>query len=170
MKVQNAKSVANWLLKLAEIERASVSHLKLQKLAFLVQGYHLAITDSPAFSDHVEAWKLGPVIRTIYDEFKNCGSEPITEMAKRRVWSEDKTKIIEQECNLVDASDITIAIIKAVWGAYKKYTGFQLVDLTHKSKTPWSEVYVEGSSRIIDNEIIKQYYKKLCEPEDDAAT
>jgi uncharacterized phage-associated protein len=41
--------------------------MKLQKLAYYVQAWHLASHDEPAFDDEVQAWAQGPVVRALYD-------------------------------------------------------------------------------------------------------
>lgn len=37
-----------------------ISNLKLQKLLYYEQGYHLAIFDTPLFDADIEAWMYGP--------------------------------------------------------------------------------------------------------------
>ena len=47
-----------------------MSHLKLQKLLFYCQAYHLAYFKEPLFDEDFEAWVHGPVCRIIYDSLK----------------------------------------------------------------------------------------------------
>ena len=51
-----------------------MSHLKLQKLLFYVQAYHLAYFDSPIITDSFEAWAHGPVSRKIYNELRDLST------------------------------------------------------------------------------------------------
>ena len=57
-----------------------LTNLKLQKLLYYQQGYHLAVFGTPLFDEQVEAWMYGPVVPCVYDEFSNSGSNvlPIT--------------------------------------------------------------------------------------------
>lgn len=48
-----------------------MSHLKLQKLLFYCDAYHLAYFDRELVSDKFEAWVHGPVCRKVYDSFKD---------------------------------------------------------------------------------------------------
>ena len=57
----------------AEIERRlpGVGQAKLHRLLYYVQGYHLAWEHRPAFSDPIEAWKLGPTIASLWPDRKH---------------------------------------------------------------------------------------------------
>jgi uncharacterized phage-associated protein len=44
-----------------------MSALKLQKLAYYCQAWHLARNRTPLFTDEVEAWREGPVVRALYN-------------------------------------------------------------------------------------------------------
>lgn len=43
---------------------------KLQKLIYYSQAWHLVWTETPLFSDKIEAWRNGPVIPTLYHAYK----------------------------------------------------------------------------------------------------
>ena len=49
-------------------------------LPYISHDYTLALTDQKLFSDSVEAWKYGPVIPNIYQEFKHYGGGEITKL------------------------------------------------------------------------------------------
>ena len=42
-----------------------VSNLKLQKLLYYVQGFHLAVFGEPLFEEEIEAWMYGPVVPSV---------------------------------------------------------------------------------------------------------
>lgn len=44
-----------------------ISPRKLQKLTYLSQGWSLALTDEPIFSEDFEAWKHGPINRELFN-------------------------------------------------------------------------------------------------------
>ena len=48
-----------------------MSHLKLQKLIYLIEGYHLAYFGQSLIDDDFEAWVHGPVSRNLYDALKD---------------------------------------------------------------------------------------------------
>ena len=47
-------------------KRGEMSAMKLQKLVFYAQAWHLAWTDNVLFSNKIEAWKDGPVCPDLY--------------------------------------------------------------------------------------------------------
>lgn len=49
----------------------SMSHLKLQKLLFYCDAYHLAYFGTELVSDKFQAWVHGPVSRKVYDSLKD---------------------------------------------------------------------------------------------------
>src|SRR6478735_3641830 len=70
--------IAKYFLSLVDEEAGdSISNLKLQKLVYYAQGYHLAIHDRPLFFEPIEAWVHGPVVPELYRSFKQHGSEAI---------------------------------------------------------------------------------------------
>src|SRR5260363_307462 len=55
--------VANYFLTLVEEEVGdALSNLKIQKLVYYAQGFHLALFSRPLFENAIEAWTHGPVI------------------------------------------------------------------------------------------------------------
>ena len=44
-----------------------MSAMKLQKLVYYSQAWSLAWTEKPLFSEEIEAWANGPVVRTLYN-------------------------------------------------------------------------------------------------------
>lgn len=66
--------VANALLSMADGVGEPLSNMKLQKLLYYEQGYHLAYFDAPLFPDNFEAWLYGPVVPRVYDMFKSYGN------------------------------------------------------------------------------------------------
>ena len=128
-------------------EEVLISHLKLQKLLYILHGWHLAITDEPAFEDEVEAWAYGPVVRKVYNAFRGYGDKPIDALG------DDKT--------CVDASEKFFAeLLSVVWEKYKGFSSFKLVDATHARGTPW-DLARENNKKIIANSITRDHYKWL---------
>lgn len=74
-----AAEVANYIVKRFQEAGDPVTNLKLQKLLYYVQGWHLGLTDEPAFEGRFEAWAHGPVCPDIYHRFKSYRWNPIVE-------------------------------------------------------------------------------------------
>ena len=73
-----AHDVAKYFVSLVDEEAGdSISNLKLQKLLYYAQGAHLALRDEPLFGEPIEAWTHGPVVPSVYRQYKQHGGEPI---------------------------------------------------------------------------------------------
>lgn len=48
----------------------SLTAMKLQKLVYYSQAWHLARYGRPLFPDEIEAWKQGPVVRSVYERHR----------------------------------------------------------------------------------------------------
>jgi uncharacterized phage-associated protein len=125
----SAKEVAQYLVWLAahecEDDPDFLTPLKLQKLLYFVQGWAVAEWGNPLFSERIEAWREGPVVPEVYQQFKGCERSPIQPPSV-----EVPSSLDEQER----------ALIHSVWDAYKGHSAFALRDLTHQEQ-PWLSRY-----------------------------
>lgn len=93
--------------------------LKLQKLLYFAQGFSYAFYDKELFNDDFEAWVHGPVIPSIYHEYKSYEYNPI-----------------DLNYNLKDFNKDVIDLLEYVKRNYAKYDGKYLEEITHKEE-PW---------------------------------
>lgn len=70
-------NVADFFIHLANETGSYISNLKLQKLVYYAQAWHLAIYATPLFEEDFEAWVHSPVIPALYREYKSFGWQPI---------------------------------------------------------------------------------------------
>jgi uncharacterized phage-associated protein len=75
---ESAYNVADYILFRAGEVGSFVSNLKLQKLLYYAQGWHLAHYQTELFNEKMEAWVHGPVIPSLYSKYRHYGSSPIT--------------------------------------------------------------------------------------------
>ncbi|MBA3722273.1 MAG: DUF4065 domain-containing protein [Parachlamydiaceae bacterium] len=59
----NAIEVAEYILE----KTGSMTAMKLQKLVYYSQAWHLVWMDKPLFKDKIEAWRNGPVIPILFE-------------------------------------------------------------------------------------------------------
>lgn len=119
----NARIVAKQLLAKAAQKRIEVCNLKLQKLLYYCQGYHLAVAKTPLFQDEIEAWDHGPVVKPVYHSYRHHGSVPIAAAVLR-----------DEE----DADGETGQIIDFVIEKYARQDAWALRNQTHREK-PWAD-------------------------------
>lgn len=93
--------------------------LKLQKLLYFAQGFSYAFYDKELFNDDFEAWVHGPVIPSIYHEYKSYEYNPI-----------------DLNYNLKEFSNDVIDLLEYVKKNYAKYDAKYLEEITHKEE-PW---------------------------------
>ena len=136
-----------------------ISPLKLQKLIYFSHGWHLAFEDKPLIDELVQAWQFGPVIESIYHEFKEYGSGNINKFAT--IYDPDSKRFVKAMMESNDTS--TKEILNEIWIAYGKRTAIQLSNATHLPGTPWYQTYRIIGANVIDNDLIKKYFKSKLE-------
>ena len=146
---------------LAEYISAKVgkaNHLKLQKLVYYVEAYHLAYFEKSIIDDDFEAWLHGPVSRKLWDHLK-----PIANVYDNVRLKEDKTS---EAIKAFKQSVIPeqVSFIDDVLKEFGKKDSYYLERLTH-SELPWTEARKgcapdEKCENIISKETMKRYYKQ----------
>ncbi len=156
----NALSVANYLIDLAEKSGKHLQPLKLMKLVYIAYGFGLAVLDrsiiDPRF-DKVEAWRFGTVIPSVYHSFKQYGKNDITDKTTMIVERDSDIQIITPQLEDKYAK----AVCEMVWRNYGSKSGYELVNILHAEGTPWWSVYVKGCNNPIPEETTKRYYALL---------
>ncbi|MDP2247969.1 MAG: DUF4065 domain-containing protein, partial [Nitrosomonadales bacterium] len=74
-----AINVARYIIRKFQDAGDPVTNLKLQKLLYYVQGWHLGIYNTPAFEDDFQAWVHGPVVPSTFQEYRHNRWNPIVE-------------------------------------------------------------------------------------------
>jgi uncharacterized phage-associated protein len=157
----SAKAIANAFLGLARRECSEIQPMKIQKLVYLAHGWNLGIYKSPLLGEEVQAWQYGPVISSLYHEFKNYGSGMISGDATNYELDE-KTLKINTVAPAIPASDTqSHRLIEQVWSKYKHLSGIQLSSITHQDGTPWSLIFRGHHSSSIPDALIQSHYEDL---------
>lgn len=130
---QDARGVANFVLDNFDAERLQISNLKLNKLLFFAHGFFRSRYGRRLIRNHFEAWENGPVLRVVFDSFKQNGRDPI----KNRAFVFDYVTGNHQKIECVGLSDEQETYLRSVIDHYARYDAGQLVGLTHLQGTPW---------------------------------
>ena len=134
-----------------------LSNLKLQKLLYYVEAWHLGIMGSRFYNpeEYFEAWVHGPVNRTIYERFS-------------------ETKYLYSDITLEDRREKNPSLSKDdrefvdyILEYYGKLSGMELETLTHK-EAPWIEARggiepFEACTKKISVETMQRYYHEIYE-------
>ncbi len=141
--------IAQYFIWVANETGSFISNLKLQKLVYYAQAWHIAIHDSPLFEEDFEAWVHGPVIPSLYRQYKSFGWQPI---------SEDVIPQLPQNiCEFLDE----------VVQEYFDCDGYELEQMTHL-EDPWNRAREdlapdEPSNQVIKKEWMKEFYGERVE-------
>ncbi|MCC6394512.1 MAG: SocA family protein [Bryobacterales bacterium] len=140
----SARDIADYFLGLVDDEAGdSLSNLKLQKLVYYAQGFHLAIHGKKLFQQPIEAWEHGPVVPWLYHQLKQHGAEPVP----RPEDGIDTSKYPPPVRELLDD----------VWSVYGQYSAAKLRNITH-SEPPWKDAYAKAPSSMINEQKMKEYF------------
>jgi len=103
-----AREVAARLPRLGEV--------KLHKLLYYCQGWHLAWMGSPLFHEEIEAWANGPVVADLWRARKHGGEVPAAQ----------------------DLDAAMLGTVGYVVSRYGAFSGSDLIRLTH-TEDPWRD-------------------------------
>lgn len=160
----NALSVANYFIERSHKDGKGITPLKLMKLVYIAYGFGLAVLDRVLIDyrfDHVEAWKLGPVIPSVYHSFKIYGKSNIEKPTTMLVGDDFDFTVVTPKIDEKD--DDAISTCEFVWKRYGGCDGSTLVSILHGKGTPWGQVYQEGRNNPIPETLTRLYYKELVE-------
>ncbi|MEH1806384.1 Panacea domain-containing protein [Nostoc sp.] len=137
-------NVADYFIWLANETGSFISNLKLQKLVYYAQAWHLALNDTPLFPEDFQAWIHGPVIPALYQKYRLFGWQPILE---------DVNPELPQEVQ---------EFLDEVAQEYFACDGYELEQMTH-AETPWNLgrgnlPLDEASNEVIQKQWMKEYY------------
>lgn len=151
-------AVANFFISKSFDTGIEVTPMKVLKLVYISHGWNLGLTSEPLINEAIQAWKYGPVIESVYTEFKEYRNAKITALGS--IFSMDNNDFRVMTPQVSGHIDL----LEKIWEVYKDYSGLQLSTLTHQQGTPWDIVWNQnGGSKtmgaIISNDIIEQHYK-----------
>lgn len=131
-----------------------VNQLKLQKLLYYIQAWHLAHHGRPLVSGRFQAWVHGPVNRDVFNRYRG------TKMLYSTMGREDVRAGFNSDMVFQREER---AFIDAVLDVYAPLSGDQLEALTHR-EDPWMLARSGRSpddrcEQEIDQEIMSSYYR-----------
>jgi uncharacterized phage-associated protein len=138
-----ALDIAHKIIKVSSDNDAGdlISNLKLQKLLYYHQGFHLSYFGDPLFDENIEAWPYGPVVPVVYDTYKLAGRGILT-------YEGDVIQMQEQEEGL----------FREVMRVYGEFSAIGLMNMTHQER-PWKEA-LQDPCHVIKIETMKTFFKR----------
>lgn len=137
-----AQSIAEYFVSRVDEDAGdSISNLKLQKLIYYAQGFHLAIYGKPLFPEKIKAWEHGPVVPQVYHHYRDCGSSAIP----------------VKSVNLNDYTPEIRELLDEVNTVYGQFSASKLREMTHQ-EPPWKNT---PQSETISHELMTDFFKTL---------
>ncbi len=138
-----ADIVAKHILSLSNPDfHDTISNLKLQKTLYYCQGFTLALTNIPLFSDVIVAWKHGPVVISVYEKYKHYKDRPISKPKKLK--------------NVSSLGEGEKSFIELIYNDCARHSTWKLRDRTHEN-APWRLI---GYNQEIDQNLLRSYFKR----------
>lgn len=142
------KSVAEYMLWCARRDGNPLTSMQVLKLVYIAHGWTLGLTGSPLIDEPVEAWQYGPVVPSVYHEYKRFGGGFISDCPQHRPghFSVSERSVLDQ-----------------VWKQYGHLSGIKLSSMTHQRGTPWDiTIRRRGRGAVISNDLIEDHYQSLA--------
>src|SRR5271165_3264365 len=144
-----ATQIADWIVRFRHDDLAApVDPMSLEKLTYYAQCFWLALSGDRLFLDEIRAWRHGPVIRAVYDKYREFGAQPI-------IPTDDGGGSLES------LEDFLSEIVIFFGG----YTAIQLSKATHVEE-PWLLARKgfgrhDSSDILMPTEHLRSYYSSL---------
>lgn len=151
--MQDINKVCDYVIfRLKSEDEYTCTNLKLQKLLYYIQAWHLALKSEPLFRGKFQAWIHGPVSREIYNRFKDTKSL-YSEIVISDIKGDDFNNLEEEIKKHIDT----------VLETYAGFTSYELEKMTHDEE-PWITARngYQPTQRCeveIDEQIMERYYK-----------
>lgn len=137
----NVIDIANKIVAKTDTEHGdSISNLKLQKMLYYMQGFHLAYFNTPLFEDDMVAWQYGPVVQNVYSAFKRFGKGEIT---------------LSKDVDIIKLTPEEEALFDEVYEVYGQFSAVKLMEMAH-NEFPWKTTEI---SDVITKDKLKSFFK-----------
>jgi uncharacterized phage-associated protein len=143
----SAQDVAEYIIWSSHESGSFISNLKLQKLLYYIQAWHLAVFQRPLFPEKFQAWIRGPAIPEIYQRYQHY-----------------QWRNIDEEVKPPDLDARTLEFIEEVLEEYGPLDARRLEQLT-RDEDPWilargAIAEDEPSAATIDEATMGAYYRQ----------
>jgi uncharacterized phage-associated protein len=113
-----------------------ITNLMLNKLVYFAYADSLA-NGIQLFDDHIEAWRYGPVERTVFNAYRDYGKVAVREPSGEGI-----------------VSEASLSIAHNVWKRYGFMTAIDLMNYSHRDGSAWKSAYVPQANIEITNDMI----------------
>src|SRR5262245_57326727 len=124
-KTTASEVACHFLRKVDSSKGDALTPLKLQKLVYYAQAWYYTLFNTPLFDDKIEAWAHGPVVRSVWNTYKQFASKDAPIEVSKAVLL----------CDPIEDERV-IKLLDDVKSIYGEHSGAYLEELSH-SELPW---------------------------------
>lgn len=168
----SAAAVANAFLDLQDADPGRfppIDQMKIQKLVFYAHAWWLANKGAPLFDEEVYAWPWGPVVPSIYSQFRGFGRDPIVGKRATEMVHINNGPLSYRRREPEIPNPEVMSFLRSVWDTHKSLTGIQLSNATHAPGEPWTIVHEQfgdlEAKPQIPNDLIRDAFRAKIAPE-----
>ncbi len=154
-------AVADHVICYMDVEARFLNVIKLQKLLFLIQAWHMAFFNGEElFEEPFEAWVHGPVNRVIHQRFNHLKSNLFSPLGPEDLY------FGTLEAHRRALAPAELEHIDLVLDAYGDYSAYQLERIL-KEQSPWLDARgrldpEEKGSGPISRDLVHHYFARLA--------
>lgn len=138
-----ALDIANKIISKTDLEHGdTISNLKLQKILYYQQGFHLAYFGTPLFEEDIVAWQYGPVVPSVYKAYKSFESNSISTSKEGISLSDDEEELFND-----------------VYEEYNQFSAVALMKMTHE-ESPWKTTEINS---VISRDKMMSFFRTQIE-------
>lgn len=137
--------VANNVLNRAFAEKCAVSPMKLQKILYFIASEYQKESKEPLFTENFETWEYGPVLRSVFYEFRPFSRNFISQFAKD---ADNHSRMVDEK------EDPKLKrILERVWEVTRGRTAVDLSQITHMEGSAWDTAFQSRNPFLAPNDI-----------------
>ncbi len=161
-----AESIGNYFIKRGIVDNDNLTLMKLNKLIYIAHGMYLAKYNKRLIDEQIQAWKFGPVVKSVYHELRYYGMNKIGSVISG-IQLDKEGNLVKKKYDIPKSDKEVLDLLNFVWENYKEYDGPQLSGWTHLPESPWYQAWFtekgfKEREKIISDESIKEYFLKLA--------
>lgn len=121
------------------LTKVDCTHLKLEKLVYLCYADYLCQEREKLFLDSIYAYRLGPVVESVYEKYKRSGSGLLAVEDDEFIYTTDERKAQAIRSRIISSKD-GVKKIYSIDQTLKRYgmlSASELVKVTHSALGPW---------------------------------
>lgn len=138
------------------------THLSLEKLAYFAYADYLCESRERLFEDKIYAFTYGPVVESIYGAYRNSGYQYVEPQDDSAVTTDVGAMPAKSRILFARGGLDKLISIKRTVEKYGALSARELVELTHRTDSPWSQVDSTKKFQVIPDELILERHHAEC--------